>query len=100
MRNYAHRLLEYFVKSFAGIYGRQLVSHNVHALLHVVNDCELFGSLGDYSCFSFENYLSQLKKQLRRSKKPRQLIIINRSVEKGIQIFDKKNSDRTIIKAR
>lgn len=80
MRSYAHRLLQYFVKSFADIYGRQLVSHNVHALLHMVDDCELFGSLDDYSCYPLENYLGQLKKQLRHSNKPLQQII-NRSVE-------------------
>lgn len=56
----------------------------MHALLHIVHDCELFGSLDEFSCFPFENYLGQLKKQLRHSNKPLQQIV-NRSVEKGIR---------------
>jgi hypothetical protein len=41
---YAKELLDFFVKNFQNIYGQQFVSHNVHALLHLCDDYDLFGS--------------------------------------------------------
>lgn len=38
-------------------------------------DYENYGSLDNMSCFKFENYLSQLKKMVRKSDKPLQQIV-------------------------
>jgi len=51
---YAHQLLEYFVKSFQQMYGIAFMSHNVHELLHLVDDYKLYGPLDNCSCFYFE----------------------------------------------
>lgn len=54
--------LEVFVRKFAEIYGNQVLTYNVHSLMHLVDDAKLFGSLDNISCFPFENYLGHLKK--------------------------------------
>lgn len=36
--SYAKQLLDYFVMSFQQIYGKHLVSHNVHGLFHLCDD--------------------------------------------------------------
>lgn len=53
---YARELLDFFVKNFQDIYGQHYVSHNVHALLHLCDDYDLFGPLDNCSTFGFENY--------------------------------------------
>lgn len=73
--NYARDLLESFVKNFELLYGKHLVSHNVHCLLHLADDYESFGSLDNISAFPFENYMKNLKKMLRKHDKPLQQVI-------------------------
>jgi hypothetical protein len=36
--DYAQKLLNYFVQTFEQIYGQYLMSHNIHGLLHLVED--------------------------------------------------------------
>ncbi|CAG9812980.1 unnamed protein product [Phaedon cochleariae] len=67
---FATSLLEYFVKSFEKLYGREFLSRNVHNLLHVSDDIKTFGPLHCYSAFPFENMLGSLKKLLRKHEKP------------------------------
>uniref|UniRef100_A0A1Y1LQ64 DUF4218 domain-containing protein n=1 Tax=Photinus pyralis TaxID=7054 RepID=A0A1Y1LQ64_PHOPY len=69
---YAERLLEHFVQSFAIIYGKDKISHNVHNLLHICEDVRNFGSLDEFSSFKFENYMSTIKKYIRKNDKPLQ----------------------------
>ena len=73
--DYAHSLLIYFVKSFKILYGQENMSHNVHNLLHVVDDVRLFGCLDNYSAFPFENYLQVLGNLIRKPGKPVQQIV-------------------------
>lgn len=73
--NYAAELLNYFVKVFQQIYGSHYVSHNVHSLLHLVDDYITYGPLDNCSCFPFENYMKVLKSMLRKHEKPLQQII-------------------------
>lgn len=86
---YAHSLLIYFVKSFSLLYGKEFESHNVHNLLHIVNDVKKFGSMDSFSAFPFENYLQSIKKLIRKSEKPAQQIA-NRLNEKDSIMFKKK----------
>lgn len=72
--DYAQSLLEHFVDTFIILYGKRFVSHNVHGLLHIVNDAKLLGPIHEFSTFQFENYLRILKMQLRKSDKPLQQI--------------------------
>lgn len=61
---YANSLLLYFVSNYGSIYGEEYVSHNVHNLLHLSNDVQSFGSLDNFSCFKYENYMQKVKNKL------------------------------------
>lgn len=77
---YANSLIIYFVKSFKEIYGVEHMVHNVHNLLHIVDDVRLFGNLDNYSAFPFENFLQSLGKLIRKPSNPIPQII-NRLTE-------------------
>ena len=70
----AHEMLQYFVRDFAKIYGKEYVSHNVHNLLHMCADVKKYGPLERYSSFRFENYMSSIKAMLRKGNKPSEQI--------------------------
>lgn len=64
--DYAEKNLLYFVNTFAELFGQHLVSHNIHGLIHLADDCRTFGALDYFSCFSYENMLKTLKSLLRK----------------------------------
>lgn len=70
--DFSKRLLDYFVTNFIYIYGREWVSHNVHALQHLSDDYLNFGSLNNCSTFPFENHMKVLKNYIRKSNQPLQ----------------------------
>lgn len=72
---FAKQLLMSFVKNFQIIYGKHLISHNVHGLLHLCEDYNLFGPLDNVSCFPFENFLKKFKVMLRKHDRPLEQII-------------------------
>lgn len=73
--NYAEALLSNFVTSFAILYGEQYISHNIHNLLHLSADVRRFGPLDNFSAFRFENYMTDIKKRLRKHEKPLQQLL-------------------------
>lgn len=100
---YAKELLQHFVKCFQIIYGKKYVSHNVHNLLHLANDVETFGPLDEFSAFRFENYLSKIKKLIRKGDKPlqqiaRRLTEIDTNSCNGNEILE--NTNNTQLKNR
>jgi len=68
--NVGRQLLDSFVKDFEIIYGRYLISHNIHGLTHLCDDYDKFGPLDNCSAFPFENYMGCLKRMLRKPYKP------------------------------
>lgn len=102
--DYAHELLEHFVDTFKVLYGKQYVSHNIHGLLHMVNDVKLMGPVDSYSAFQFENCLRILKMQLRKSDRPIQQIhrryseksIVKQSTRKEQDLFSENHDDGPI----
>ncbi|CAI6372829.1 unnamed protein product [Macrosiphum euphorbiae] len=72
---FVEKLLSYFVQKFGIIYGQKFMSHNVHGLLHIVDDYKQFGPLDELSSFPFENYMKSLKKMVRKHKKPLEQVI-------------------------
>ncbi|XP_076666305.1 uncharacterized protein LOC143367920 [Andrena cerasifolii] len=80
--DYAVKLLEYFVESFELLYDPKHVSHNVHNLLHLVDDVRNHGPVDEFSCFPFENFLQSIKKCIRKSEEPLQQIV-KRQLEKS-----------------
>jgi len=67
--DYAKSLLEYFVKTFIILYGKENASSNIHHLLHLYDDVIKFGTLQEFSAFPFENYLQSILKMIRKNDK-------------------------------
>jgi len=59
--NYAEKLLQHYVTTFKLLYGEHHISHNVHGLLHIVDDVKHFGPLDMFSSFRFENFMQKFK---------------------------------------
>lgn len=110
MLDYARQLLDYFVKQFEVLYGKRYVSHNIHGLIHICDDYELYGPLDNCSSFNFENYMKELKSLLRKHEKPLHQII-NRNIEihniyttgfddemKNVSINLNQNDDKPLLK--
>ncbi|ODM87811.1 hypothetical protein Ocin01_18871 [Orchesella cincta] len=82
---YADSLLKYFVEGFQTLYGSELVSYNVHGLIHLATDSQKLGVLETFSAFKFENKLQQIKKYVRTPNKPLQQIV-HRILESGSNV--------------
>ncbi|XP_061511543.1 uncharacterized protein LOC133392932 [Anopheles gambiae] len=52
----AEKFLYNFVKNFPQYYGRAHMTSNVHNLLHVSGDVNMFGAVPEYSAYRYENY--------------------------------------------
>ena len=64
-------LLKNFVRTASSIYGLSFLCYNVHSLIHLTEDYEVFGSLEKISAFKFESYLGcQVKGAVRAGFKP------------------------------
>lgn len=63
-----------FVQQSAVIYGPYFVVYNVHSLLHICKDVEMYGPLESFSCFPYENYLGKMKRLVRGTRLPLQQI--------------------------
>uniref|UniRef100_A0A1Y1LR20 Transposase domain-containing protein n=1 Tax=Photinus pyralis TaxID=7054 RepID=A0A1Y1LR20_PHOPY len=74
-RPYAKSNLKYFVESFKILYGAEFMSHNIHNLLHITDDTQIFGILDQFSAFPFENFLHTIKRYIRSSHRPLEQII-------------------------
>lgn len=60
---FAKSLIHCFVASYAHIYGKCYMSHNIHSVLHLSDDVKKFGPLNTFSAFPFESYMQPLKKK-------------------------------------
>lgn len=61
-------ILRWFVQAGIKIYGKGWATFNVHSLLHLHEDADLYGELDNVSCFPFENFLGCLKNRIRNGK--------------------------------
>lgn len=82
---YAQHMISFFIKTFIKLYGIRNVSHNVHNLVHLVDDVKRYGPVDIFSAFKFENYMQILKKYLRKAEKPLQQVV-RRCIEKDMNI--------------
>jgi len=64
MINYAEDLLKSYVEQFSDLYGGEHISYNVHSLIHLVDDCRVYGVLDNFSAFTFENSFQSFKCKL------------------------------------
>ena len=81
---YAHDLLVAFVEHFCQIYGNDMAVFNVHGLVHLAAEAENYGSLDNVSAFPFENYMSQLKRLVRKPHFPLPQVIRRLSEQRNI----------------
>lgn len=72
---YAGDLLKVFVENFKTIYGPEFVVYNVHCLIHIAQDAQRFGPLGNISCFPYENFLGKIRNMVRRPQYPIQQVV-------------------------
>lgn len=79
--DYANTLLQTFVTHYGDLYGKDLIVYNVHALIHLAQDCKDFGCLDSISSFPYENYLGKLKRFVRKPLYPLAQIIRRLSEE-------------------
>lgn len=70
----AHSFLIKFVKTAAKHYGSEILTYNMHSLIHLNEDVKNLGPLDTFSAFPFENYLQELKRMLSKSNQPLQQI--------------------------
>jgi len=62
----AQMILVNFCEHFGELYGKEFLSYNVHALVHLAHESRIHGVLDNVSCFVFENYLGKIKKLIRK----------------------------------
>jgi len=109
--NYAENLLQHYVTTFKLLYGEHHISHNVHGLIHIVDDVKHFGPLDMFSSFRFENFMQKFKDLIRKDDKPLQQIarriheiensdnnLQNRDCNREQPIFKNLHTDGPIIK--
>lgn len=63
------------------LYGEHIISYNVHSIIHLPKFVRTDGSLDNFSCFRYENYLQKIKNCLKSTKYPLQETY-NRLLEK------------------
>lgn len=63
-KDYAGRLLDYFVKEGCVLYGDTFPVYNVHSMVHLTADVVEHGCLDDCSGFPFEMVFNTLSKYL------------------------------------
>lgn len=80
--SYSQELLVSFVKHFASLYGNDMLTYNVHALIHICDDAKKYGVLDNISAFPFENFLGKLKRLVRKPTFPLQQIMRRMSERK------------------
>ncbi|XP_070179237.1 uncharacterized protein [Littorina saxatilis] len=80
----ARALLHTFVSQAGVLYGQDVLVYNVHGILHVADDVNVFGPLDTVSAFPFENFLGQIKRLVRKPNLPLQQVV-HRLAEKKAQ---------------
>ena len=78
---YAHELLITFVDNVKVHYGKSMIVYNIHSLIHLTSDAQMYGSLDEISAFKYENHLKSLKALIRKPNYPLQQLA-NRIAEK------------------
>lgn len=60
-------LINEFVQIFSQLYGLKHINYNVHSLLHLPNYVQMYGPLESFSGYKFENFLQEIKKNVKCS---------------------------------
>lgn len=63
---YSNELLKYCVDNFGELFGVSQITYNVHNLIHLAKNVTDHGPLDNTSAFPFENFMSSIKRVIRR----------------------------------
>ena len=55
-----------FVSDIQKLYYSELLTYNMHSLVHLSEDVKIHGKLDNFSAFPFENYMQKLKRLVRK----------------------------------
>jgi hypothetical protein len=69
-KEYAHQLLQFFIKSSISLYGKDFCTYNVHSLMHLSDVAQRYGCLENCSAYPFENFNKVLKGYIRSPNNP------------------------------
>ena len=77
---FIRELLKQFVEEAKVIYGKSILTYNMHSCIHLPDDYEKFGNLENINAFKFESYLGVNIKSVKSGYKP--LMQIARHVDR------------------
>jgi len=66
MINYAEDLFKLYVEQFSNLYRGVHISYNVNSLIHLVDDCRVYGVLDNFSAFIFQNSFQSFKRKFKK----------------------------------
>lgn len=92
---YAEQLLKNFVADFPSIYREDLVSYNVHSLIHLAEDVRNYGFLSSYSSYYFESYLGQLNSLVHSGNLPATQVARRLHDKHTLKLFGSSTSSKT-----
>ena len=87
LNDMAGEFLRKFVKSASKHYGSEIVTYNMHSLIHLNDDVMNLGPLDTFSAFPFENYLQEVKRMLTKPNQPLQQLC-KRVLERKHLVFN------------
>lgn len=94
----ADGLLKLFVGNYYKFYGAEQLVYNVHSLLHLADDCKLYGPVPSFSAYKFENEMGEIRGMV-RSKNRRFEQLFNRcsDIWEGLRVSSFKCSHNTML---
>ena len=93
--DFAHDLLCLFVTQCETLYEKEFIVYNVHGLVHLADDVSRFGTLDSFSAFPFENYLSQLKRLVRKPQSTLEQVVKRLLEKRNLNLSLKRQSYKT-----
>ena len=94
----ADALLKKFVKGCNEIYGQELMSYNVHGLVHLAKDALKFGNLETVSAFPFENFLQKLKRLVKGANGALVQVVKRLEEERSLTPFSIKTPETVLLR--
>jgi len=95
--DYAEELLIHFVREFSLLYGEEFVSYNIHHLIHLAEDCRLYGILDTFSTFPFENSFQIIKRKLKKSTQPYIQLLLLLYIQPLVQLHNREVENSKIL---
>ena len=96
-KDFAQRLLVWFIQKGKELYGNEFLVYNVHSLMHLTDEAVTHGDLDSCAAWRFESFLYQLKKLVRSGKNPVAQIVKRLTEQQPQRITSGKNVCRSTL---